>query len=308
MRTLIVVSPDKSDLFFANQLLKSLDVVGVVIENQTPERDRSPLLRKASKYLTKPSVFARKCVEAVDRRLVEPRQAYNRPGNGLDFGREGEELCHSSDVEVLRTEGVNAINSPRYRRWIQDRQPDVIAVCGASIMKSELIAIPPNGILNLHGGLSQYYRGLFTTDWAIHNGEPERIGATVHFVSEGVDDGNVVYQGRPVITSDDTPNTLYEKVVRLGVKMMIQAVLDLERGQCDARPLPTRGTLYRGASFTTGAKRRTWQRVGDGVLREYLARKPERDEPVSAELINEYVGADKVASNPAEQPLGQGRA
>jgi len=308
LRTLIVVSSDKSDLFFANQLLKSLNVVGVVIENQTPEKDRSSLMRKASKYLTKPSVFARKCGEALDRRFIEPRQPYNCSGNGLDFGPEGEELVHGAGVDVLRTEGVNAINSPVYRRWIREREPDVIAVCGASIIKSDLIAIPQLGILNLHGGLSQFYRGLFTTDWAIHNREPECVGATVHFVSEGVDDGDVVYQGRPAIAGDDNPNTLYEKVVRLGVQMMIQAVRDIERSQCDARPLKTKGRLYLGTSFTTRAKRRTWQQVGNGVLQEYLARKPERDQRVTSKLINEYVCGDKIAVDSAELPRGQGSA
>lgn len=46
MRVLVVVSPDKSDVFFANQLMKFLNVVGVVVENQTPERDRSSLIKR----------------------------------------------------------------------------------------------------------------------------------------------------------------------------------------------------------------------------------------------------------------------
>jgi len=160
---LIVVSPDRSDLFFANQLLKSLDVAGVVIENQTPEKDRSSLMRRASKYLARPSVFLRKGVEVLDRRFMEPRQAYNRPGNGLDFGAEGEVILHEAGVPMLHTEGVNAINAPQYRRWIEERRPDVIAVCGASIMQAELIAIPDQGVLNIHGREAQFYRGLFTT-------------------------------------------------------------------------------------------------------------------------------------------------
>ena len=301
MRTLIVVSPDRSDLFFANQLLKSLDVVGVVIENQTPEKDRSSLMRRASKYLARPSVFLRKGVEVLDRRFIEPRQAYNRPGNGLDFGTEGEAILHEAGVPILHTEGVNAINAPQYRRWIQERRPDVIAVCGASIMQAELIAIPDQGVLNLHGGLSQFYRGLFTTDWALHNGEPECVGATVHYVSEGVDDGDVVYQGRPAITRDDNPNTLYEKVVRLGVQMMIQAIHDIEGGQCRAQPLNTMGHLYLGSSFTTRAKRKTWHNVESGVLNEYLMRKAERDDRVMSAMINDYASKERLATNTAQR-------
>ncbi len=288
MRTVVVVSQDKSDIFFANQLMKSLNVVGVVIENQVPERDQSPLFDKAMKYAGNPAVFSRKVLEVLDRKLVEGKQDYNRAENSLDFGEEGHVLNPVEGVAVLRTTGVNAINAPEYRDWIRDLRPEVIAVCGASIMKAELLAVPTHGVLNLHGGLSQFYRGLFTTDWAIHNREPECVGATVHFVSEGVDDGDVVYQGRPTITGDDNPNSLYEKVVRLGVRMMIGAISDLDQARCRPTKLTTKGHLYLHDRFTTQAKRTTWRRIREGIITDYLENKSERDKPVLAALINEF--------------------
>jgi len=36
-------------------------------------------------------------------------------------------------------------------------------------------------------------------------------------VAPGIDDGDIVYQGRPQIAAGDTPNMLYVKVVKLGV-------------------------------------------------------------------------------------------
>lgn len=288
MRTVIIVSRDKSDLYFANQLARSLNVVGVVVENQTPERDRSTLARKSLKYLSRPGVFLRKVVEVLDRLLLEPRQDYNRPENSLDFGEEGRSLNVGEDVPVLYTQGVNAINEPEYRDWIKDQRPEVIAVCGASILRSELVAIPEYGVLNLHGGLSQFYRGLFTTDWAIHNAEPECVGATVHFVSAGVDDGDVVYQGRPLIEESDQPNSLYEKVVRLGARMMARAISDLEQGRCHPVKLTTRGQLYLNDMFDVRAKRRTWRQVRRGVIPAYLANKAERDRRILSKLIKNF--------------------
>lgn len=288
MRTVVVVSQDKSDIYFANQLMKSLDVVGVVVENQTPEQDRSSLPRKALKYIGNPAIFVQKVLSVLDRKLIEPRQDYNQPGNALDFGEEGRDLAPGDGVDVLYTQGVNAINHPDYRNWIQAREPDVIAVCGASIMRSELLAIPRHGVLNLHGGLSQFYRGLFTTDWAVHNREPECIGATVHYVSEGVDDGDVVYQGRPSIAPGDNPNTLYEKVVKLGVNMMTQAIRDIERSECRSTKLTSKGQLYLNTMFDIRAKRATWQQIRSGVLAEYLENPIERDTRVREALINEY--------------------
>lgn len=288
MRTLVIVSQDKSDIFFANQLAKSLDVVGIVVENQIPPRDRSSLAKKSLKYLSQPGVFVRKVFEVLDRRLIDKHQDYNRPENSLDFGEEGRALNTAYDLPVLHTRGVNGINDPENVEWIRRLQPQVIAVCGASILRAELLGIPPYGVLNLHGGLAQFYRGLFTTDWAIHNAEPECVGATVHFVSPGVDDGDVVYQGRPVIEPGDQPNSLYEKVVRLGVQMMIRAITDLERSTSRPVKLETKGRLYLNNMFDTGAKRRTWRQIRNGVIADYLDNRSERDARIEAALINDF--------------------
>ncbi|QSP93694.1 formyl transferase [Marinobacter salinisoli] len=292
MRVVVVVSKDKSDIFFANQLMKALHVVGVVVENQTPEKDQSSLAKKAMKYVGNPPVFLKKVGEVLDRKFIDRHQSYNNPEFALSFGEEDRELIPREGVEVLYTRGVNDINEAENCSWIKHKRPDVIAVCGASIMRDELLAIPTYGVLNLHGGLSQFYRGLFPTDWAIHNGEPECVGATVHFVSPGVDDGDVIYQGRPSISGSDNPNSLYEKVVRLGVRMMIQAISDLEQASCHATALVKKGDLYLNHMFDVQAKRRTWQQIKDGVLADYIAHKSERDQRVKTALINEFQELD----------------
>ncbi|GAA0839775.1 hypothetical protein GCM10009113_03820 [Marinobacter szutsaonensis] len=288
MRTLVIVSRDKSDIFFANQLARNLNVVGIVVENQTPEKDQSSLARKALKYIGTPRLFSRKVLEALDRRFIEPSQPYNKRETALDFGEEGWLLMAEDGIEILHTQGVNAINEPEYRDWIRNRNPDLIAVCGASILRRDLLDIPLHGVLNLHGGLSQFYRGLFTTDWAIHNREPECVGATVHFVSEGVDDGDIVYQGRPDIEAHDHPNSLYEKVVRLGVNMMVQAVRDIEHSRCKATKLQSRGRLYLNEMFDVRAKRETWRQIEMGVIPEYLVNKAERDQRITGSLVNDF--------------------
>jgi len=288
MRTVVIVSHDKPDIFFANQLAKTLNVVGVVVENQTPERDSSSLVSKAMKYASTPAQFFQKVLEVLDRRYIEPRQIYNHPENSLDFGEEGRRLLVGEEVEVLRTQGVNAINEPEYQTWIRNLYPDVIAVCGASILKADMLSIPRHGVLNLHGGLSQFYRGLFTTEWAIHNREPECVGATVHFVSEGVDDGDVIYQGRPRIEKGDHPNILCEKVARLGVQMMVRAVSDIEQSRCQATKLDSKGRLYLNEMFSVRVKRTTWRRIREGVISDYLADKENRDQKITGALINEF--------------------
>ena len=264
-RVVVLVSNDISDVYFANQLLKRANVVGVVVESQN--RACEPLLSKGIRYLKNPKLISGRVKEGLygkrDRDL-----AYRINYEG--FGEDGVRLSAGAGIKVVRTEGVRAINAPEYVDEIRALKPDVIAVCGTSILKKAIIAIPPKGVVNLHGGLAQWYRGVWTTLWAVYNREPEYVGATVHYVSEGVDDGDIIYQGRPAISEDDNQETLYVKVVKLGIELMLKALGDIEDGTVKRHPLTRKGRLYLGRQVTPAVVRKTWKTVREGAIRDYL--------------------------------------
>ena len=280
IRVAVLVSQDVSDVYFANQMLKELNVVGVLIEQQYEKVDQGIMTRagKAMKYLFTPWRLVK--------RLSDSRMAgeYYRLANSVGrefFGDEGRELKGvPPHCRVLRTQGKNAINQPTYVEWIRSLRPDVIAVCGTSILKGDILAIPPQGVLNLHGGLSQKYRGIWTTMWAVFNGEPEYVGATVHYVSAGIDDGDIVFQGRPPVAPEDNPESLYAKVVRLGAEMMIVAIKNIQAGTVTRYPLEEKGRLYLSKMVTPDVLNGSIERIHSGVLQRYLQEKSGRDEKV----------------------------
>ncbi len=291
LRVVVIVSKDKSDLYFANQLMKRLNVVGVMVENQRPERDKTPILVKALKLISRPHVLISKAYNKISDLLSDKFADYNRFENSADFGEEGRKLFPCEHCEITYTTGVNNINAPEYVEWLINIQADVVAVCGASILREKMLSVPKYGVLNLHGGLAQKYRGLFTTDWAIHNEEPEFVGATVHYVSPGIDDGDIAYQGRPKIEPDDHPHSLYVKVVKLGVNMMTQSIQDLQEGNANPVPLQQKGNLYLGRMYTSKAKAATWKKIRTGVIRKYLANKITRDRQVLDKMTNVFPGS-----------------
>lgn len=264
-RVVVLVSNDISDVYFANQILKRANVVGVVVESQNAVGE--PILSKGLRYLKNPKLISGRVKEGLygkkDREL-----AYRINYEG--FGEDGVRLNAGPGIKVVRTEGVRAINVPVYVDEIRALKPDVIAVCGTSILKKAIIAIPPKGVVNLHGGLAQWYRGVWTTLWAVYNREPEYVGATVHYVSEGIDDGNIIYQGRPVISEDDNQETLYVKVVKLGIELMLKALNEIGDGTVRSHPLTRKGRLYLGRDVTPEVVRKTWKTVREGAIRDYL--------------------------------------
>ena len=78
-------------------------------------------------------------------------------------------------------------------------QPDLIAVFGTSLMRGELLKQGRLGIVNLHGGLSPEYRGADCTFWALYNGEPEKVGCTLHWIDAGIDTGSLIAHVSPEV-------------------------------------------------------------------------------------------------------------
>jgi len=79
---------------------------------------------------------------------------------------------------------------------------DIYVVFGSSYIKGWLIdELIANRALNIHMGVSPYYRGSSCNFWASDDGNFHMVGATIHLLSKGLDSGDILYHALP--TSDD---------------------------------------------------------------------------------------------------------
>jgi hypothetical protein len=75
---------------------------------------------------------------------------------------------------------------------------DVVVVFGSSYIKGELCdRLIAKKAVNIHMGLSPYYRGSGCNFWALYDGNPHMVGATMHMLSEGLDSGNIIGHALP---------------------------------------------------------------------------------------------------------------
>tara|TARA_Y100000310_G_C20659546_1_gene803920 strand:- start:745 stop:1536 length:792 start_codon:yes stop_codon:yes gene_type:complete len=199
-------------------------------------------------------------------RFVDTEREYFREFNEI---HEGFYTGHTT-----RTINYKEINTPENQEHIRGLNPKALAVHSTSIIKPGIINSFPGRILNLHAGLSPYYRGTATNLWPIYNNEPEYIGMTVHYLDEGIDSGEVISQGRPEIEEDDDAHTIGCKNVVLGTEMMIEAIRRLYDGTITSYPQEKgKGKLYKKREFTEEVARKIKENVESGLLREY-SRKP----------------------------------
>jgi methionyl-tRNA formyltransferase len=93
------------------------------------------------------------------------------------------------------------------------------------VISSEVLNIPKIGFLNLHPAYLPYNKGWHTPSWAILDGTP--YGATLHFMSETLDEGDIIHQKIIEVKPDDTANSLYKRVLSLEEQVFHEAFDDL---------------------------------------------------------------------------------
>lgn len=136
-----------------------------------------------------------------------------------------EHLCHTDFVE---REAFDAALMSR----IDNYQPDLIVLAGfMRILTPAFVQHYAGKMVNVHPSLLPKYPGMHTHARAIEAGDQEH-GASVHFVTEGVDEGPVILQGRIPIFPDDTPDTLQLRVHILEHQLYPRAV----RMICEQHP------------------------------------------------------------------------
>ena len=71
---------------------------------------------------------------------------------------------------------------------------DLYIVFGSSYLKGFLVDfLVSNKSINIHAGVSPYYRGTDSNFWASFDDNPHLVGATIHMLSKGLDNGPILY-------------------------------------------------------------------------------------------------------------------
>jgi len=130
------------------------------------------------------------------------------------------------EIPVLE---VNNINSKTVLARLKQEKVDLILDHGTSLVKNKILETADLA-LNLHWGLSPYYRGTFCTDWAIINWDPHNIGVTIHKLTRIIDGGNILVQRRAVVKPSDTVHSLNMQLTSLGTELTIEAINKTEAG------------------------------------------------------------------------------
>jgi methionyl-tRNA formyltransferase len=129
----------------------------------------------------------------------------------------GETIWFGSVAQTCAEYGIRAIapadpNAADIIARVAAARPDFIfSFYYRRMLAPAVLALAPRGALNMHGSLLPKYRGRAPVNWAIIHGEPE-TGATLHYMGDKPDDGDIVAQTSVPILPDDVAAEVFVKV------------------------------------------------------------------------------------------------
>jgi len=146
-------------------------------------------------------------------------------------------------LDVVAPEDTHA---PRLIRRISELQPDfVFSFYYRSMLGAPLLRAARRGALNMHGSLLPKYRGRAPVNWAILHGEPE-TGATLHYMVERADAGDIVDSQAVPILIDDDAREVFDKVTVAAETVLARSLPALIAGTAPRRPQPILAGQYFG--------------------------------------------------------------
>jgi len=117
----------------------------------------------------------------------------------------------------------------------QARPELVVALAYGRLLPPAVLQIPPLGALNVHFSLLPALRGAAPIQRAVLAGLAQS-GASVMFIDEGLDTGDIVLQEPTPIAPQDTAGSLAERLARRGAALLVRAMAQIAAGQAKRRP------------------------------------------------------------------------
>ena len=212
-----LIRSDPAFIYFVNRVNERHKVSLVVVESPSFKRR---LATKINSSGIPGLVEALK--NQVSRRINQKKHALD---HDRYFGDKW--MTFSDQIPILRVDDINS--QVVYERLKQER-PDLILDHGTSIVKDNILETSALA-LNLHRGLSPYYRGTYCTEMALINWDPHNIGVTIHKLTKIIDGGSILAQERPIIENGDTVSSIDMQLTYLGTELIIRAIDKIEAGE-----------------------------------------------------------------------------
>lgn len=113
------------------------------------------------------------------------------------------------------------------------------------VLKLFLLNAPKIGVINWHPSLLPEFRGCTAVEWAIYSNK--KVGNTVHFMNEKIDEGPIIMQEQIMISKDDVYSDVRVKIEKAGIELLAKAtrlVIDKQLNPENLPSQPNKGSYF----------------------------------------------------------------
>jgi methionyl-tRNA formyltransferase len=155
--------------------------------------------------------------------------------------REFDDLAQSCRIPLYK---VDSLLSKENIRRIKEIAPDLIYVVSWSqLIPKEILDTPTLGCIGFHCSLLPKHRGRAPIPWSIIHGL-RKSGMTMFYLTDGVDDGDIIGQIGFKISSIDEASDVYNKALKAAVGLMKRYHPLLERKIAPRIPQDNKKATY----------------------------------------------------------------
>lgn len=139
---------------------------------------------------------------------------------------------------------VKTVNSMKSSDWLKQINPDFGIVFGTGKISREVIDLFKDGLVNVHRGISEKYRGLNSDLWAIYHKDYENIGVTIHKVDPLLDTGDIVSQEKMPLKPGMKTHQIRYYTTLIATRLVIESTLDYLSGDIRHVSQKKKGRYY----------------------------------------------------------------
>ncbi|MDR1401183.1 MAG: methionyl-tRNA formyltransferase [Endomicrobium sp.] len=137
-----------------------------------------------------------------------------------------------NDVDFMQVEKFTTDVIKKIKKFGAD--VGVVVSYGKLIPRS-IFSLPKYKTFNVHFSLLPKLRGASPVQYALCNGETE-TGVSSFYIGDDLDSGDIIIQERIVIDVNDTAETLFSKLIPLGIVVMNKTLEFFESGEYKSTP------------------------------------------------------------------------
>lgn len=261
MNIVLITGNNLEHRYIANRLASEIELSGIVIDEGVGGQSR---WRRVWKRYTLPQLISRTCLRFLATVRGDAKRRYRRTIQTL-----GAERCESFSFPSLVTR-VHGINSRDGVSAVAALEPDVILVFGTSVVKQNVLSLARNVALNLHTGISPYYRGADCAFWPLYNNEPDMLGATIHECTMQLDGGRIFATGRAELHPDDDIYSIFSRCLIIGADLYVHVVKELLAGTLEGAVQDLSiGREYKAVMRNVRADLKVRYQIRRGIVRRY---------------------------------------